>query len=163
MRNGSLLLPRSIMSQFCERTTTCGSITEGRTRVAHLKITTQYSACPANLSITKSSNKFACRPPSINPMCYPSSIQPTCSVILASEGNIKAYALGSLNAFERCLTSITADKSYICRWNYSQPHTSRQLIWTFAAGKCPCTRSLPPFVGEKSSCDSSCKQITSLF
>ena len=86
---------------------------------------------------------------------YQSSIQPTCSVILASEGNIKGYALGSLNAFERCLTSITADKSYVDR--ISLNHGTPQLhVWTFTAGKCPCTRSLPPFVNEKASRDSSC-------
>ena len=155
----------SAVHVYCDMTKSCGNITGGWTRVSSINITENDTQCPGNLTKQEDSNTCGVEIVAFSlPHC--SSVNFSINSIRYSKvcGKIKAFPIGSLEAFHGILHSI--DHAYVDGISLTYGHP-RQHIWTLAAGtsesnvSCPCTNNcqansttLPPsFVGKDYFCD----------
>ena len=143
---------------YCEmRTTRCGNITGGWTRIAHIDMTEQQ-ICPSPLR-TLTSPKRMCAGQTAagcTSVEYPTLGIPFTHVC----GQAIGYQHASVDGMDAIRTNKTIDNPYVdgLSITYGSP---RHHIWTYAAGhihRCHChpnsIASLPPsFVGQHHYCD----------
>ena len=143
---------------YCEmRTTRCGNITGGWTRIAHIDMTEQQT-CPSPLR-TLTSPKRMCAGQTAagcTSVEYPTLGVPFTHVC----GQAIGYQHASVDGLDAIRTNKTIDNPYVdgLSITYGSP---RHHVWTYAAGhirRCRChpnsIASLPPsFVGQHHYCD----------
>ena len=162
----------SAVRVYCDMTRSCGNITGGWMRVAELDMTNNSTQCPSGLRQHTYSNIRTCETESSSASC--SSVIFSTNNIRFSRvcGKIKAYQLGSTNAFADTGRGTDPDINTYYVDGVSLTHgRPRQHIWTFVADfdeigtypedYCPCTktnqaylaRGTPHFVGNDYFCD----------
>ena len=133
---------------YCDMTRSCGGVTGGWMRVAHLNMTDATHQCPDGLIQRTDSDVRSCAVYSDFGSCS--------SVLYSSNGVSYSQVCGKIlghhgqtldGFFSRDIDSIYLDGVSL---TYSTP---RQHIWSFAARSfCPC-KEPPPFVGDNYFCD----------
>ena len=157
---------------YCDMNRTCGNITGGWMRVADVSVGANSDSCPGELYQIGSSNHYACKieiPNSALPSLFFSTHNTRYSHIC---GEVTAYQMGSLKAFNRLSAvdtnrnsdELTIDMSYVDGISITHG-CPRKHIWTFAAAhngqgqsSCPCNdgHQPPSFVGNNYTCDLGC-------
>jgi hypothetical protein len=153
----------SAVCVYCDMTKSCGGVTGGWMRVAELDTKTTVTGFRQR----RDSNRRTCvsdvGPASTD--CHQSTISTHNFIFSKVCGKIKAYQVGSTDAFSRPGSSPTIDNNYVDGISITHRNSPRQHIWTFAAGAnrqpqpytCPCIEGSsvtpPPFVGEDYSCE----------
>ena len=156
---------------YCDMTRSCGGVTGGWMRVAHLDMTNSSQRCPSGLrqrtdfnqrTCTINSNSFGC-----SSVTFPVETAYGFSKVC---GRIRAFQYGSPDAFSRRSKNLRIYRNYVdgVVLTVGKP---RRHVWTFAAALdevgtypasiCPCTNtniaanaSRPPsFVGDDYFCD----------
>ena len=165
----------SAVRVHCDMTRTCGGVTGGWTRIAHLDMRESDSQCPTGLQTRNyTSGNISKR------LCGIDSVNATYSPVVYTThgieytqvcGKIIAFQDGSTDAFSayhqqaRVNRTLTIDDNYVDGISLTHGRSPRQHIWTFAAALdevaadasvCPCTNtnvsvpSPPSFVGNNS-------------
>ena len=157
---------------YCDMNRTCGNITGGWMRVADVSVGANSDSCPGELYQIGSSNHYACKietPNSASSSLFFSTHNTRYSHIC---GEVTAYQMGSLKAFNRLNVvdtnrnsdELTIDMSYVDGISITHG-CPRKHIWTFAAAhtrqgqsSCPCNggHQPPSFVGNDYTCDLGC-------
>ena len=147
----------------------CGG-TFGWRRVVYLDMTKPNANCPSGWQLTTYGSKRLCdRVSNVGLTCDSTLFPVTGGHYTSVCGSVRAYQYGGTDAFEAYHNgqATTIDSAYVT--GVSLTHgSSRQHIWTFAAGysevqptaveACPCDTSrnisIPPFVGGDYFCES---------
>ena len=154
---------------YCDMNRTCGNITGGWMRVADISVSANSDSCPGELYQIGSSNHYGCKietPNSASSSLFFSTHNTRYSHIC---GEVTAYQMGSLKAFNRLSAVDTSDElsidmSYVNGISITHG-CPRKHIWTFAAAhtgqgqsSCPCNdgHQPPSFVGNDYTCDLGC-------
>ena len=157
----------SAMSVYCDMTLSCGGVTGGWMRVAELNMTDTSQQCPSGLVENDETGIRQCQAEGVGCLSVNYSISNIGYSYSSVCGRIRAYQVGSSNAFRQYYESQgTSNISSAYVDGVSLTHGNpREHIWTFAAAldkqdgnpnsKCPClfNRTLPSFVGEDYFCD----------
>ena len=154
---------------YCDMTRSCGGVTGGWMRVAHVDMRDEDTMCPGSLELMPVPFR-TCRLSSNNyPLCsadlFSAHLMPYSHVC----GMIKAYQFGSPDAFGD--TSGSINTQYVDGIVLNTNDAQKKHIWTFAAAQnenaneltavCPCinmstseeARNPPSFVGNDYFCD----------
>ena len=154
---------------YCDMTRSCGGVTGGWMRVAHVDMRDEDTMCPGSLELMPIPFQ-TCRISSNNyPLCsadlFSAHLMPYSHVC----GMIKAYQFGSPDAFGD--TSSSVNRQYVDGIVLITNEVQTKHIWTFAAAQnenaneptavCPCinmstseeARNPPSFVGDDYFCD----------
>ena len=138
---------------YCDMTRSCGGVTGGWMRVAHLDMTNSSHQCPSTLRQRTGLGKRT---------CVTHSNASTCSSILHPSrdihysklcGSIRGYNVGTMNAFDIPTQSI--ENYYVDGISLTHGGAPRHHIWTFAVNhnnECPCGNP-PAIVGDDYFCD----------
>ena len=147
----------------------CGG-TIGWRRVVYLDMTDPNTNCPSGWDLTTFGSKRLCdRVSNVGLTCDSTLFPVTGGHYTSVCGSVRAYQYGIVDGFEAYHNgqATTIDSAYVT--GVSLTHgSSRQHIWTFAAGSsevqptavdaCPCDASrnisIPPFVGGDYFCES---------
>ena len=157
----------SAVRVHCDMTRTCGGVTGGWTRIAHLDMRESGSQCPTGLRILNYPPKRLCGINSDSATCSP-VFYPTHGIEYTKVcGKIIAFQDATPDAFRGNV--LTVDDNYVDGISLTHGRSPRQHIWTFAAAldevgthpqcNCPCTKintntpSPPSFVGNNYFCD----------
>ena len=165
----------SAVRMYCDVTRSCGGVTGGWMRVAHLDFNDTSTLCPSGLRERVDSGIRTCGIESSGAAC-PSVMFSTSGVEYTKVcGKVIAYQLGATDAFSYHGRGAnpTIDSNYVDGVSLTHGHTPRNHIWTFAAAfdeyiefdhiasVCECSYSLsnvgtnpPLFVGQDYFCDS---------
>ena len=169
----------SAVRVYCDMTRTCGGVTGGWTRIAHLDMRESGSQCPTGLqtrNYTSGDNSLL--------LCALNSDNATCSsVFYPTHGIEYTQVCGKIIAFQDRSTdgfggdfllprdnrNLTIDDNYVDGISLTHGRSPRQHIWTFAAAVdedrplpliCPCINTInatapdpPRFVGNHYFCD----------
>ncbi len=162
----------SAVRVYCDMTLSCGNITGGWMRVAELDMTDNNTQCPSTLTQRIDSNRRTCainsNSASRAPVNY--SIDPAIEYSKVC-GKIKAYQIGSPDAFCSRSNTRSIDSNYVDGISLTYGSQPRKHIWTFVGSLdevdtnprdiCPCTNinqasrasNSSAFVGNDYFCD----------
>ena len=159
---------------YCKMDASCGNMTGGWMRVAHIDMTNSSHQCPSGLSLTTRSSapRRACDVTSDSTSSCPSNKYSTHGVSYSHVyGRIKAYQNGWPIAYHYGYNSI--NQAYVFGVSLTHGQNPRKHIWTFAGAadessgnptfKCPCINTniqlssfnIPSFIGNDYFCDTS--------
>ena len=141
-----------LRSVYCDMTRTCGGITGGWMRVAELDL----NHCPHGLNSTLFDSDGTIQTCVVNndtAGCV--SIQYSTFDVQYTKvcGKIRAYQVGTPDGFrgiENNPRSMNINDNYLDGISIT---SNQQHVWSFAAGRCDCTNSPPPFIVEDWACD----------
>ena len=160
--------------EYCDMTRTCCNSTGGWMRVAYLNFTDVNQSCPLDFRLI-TSPKRTCGTPGSS--CVSTTFPLNGIKYSRVCGKIKAYQLGSPNAFEPYFLNkdYTIDSGYVEGVSLTHGQTPKKHIWTFAAAldetrsdisACPCTKTdtsytgaVPPFIGQDYFCDTGSRYL----
>ena len=159
---------------YCKMDASCGNMTGGWMRVAHIDMTNSSHQCPSGLSLTTRSSapRRVCDVTGNGYTSCPSNKYSTHGVRYSHVyGRIKAYQNGWPIAYSYGSNSI--DQIYVFGVSLTHGQNPRKHIWTFAGAvdesssypsfKCPCINTniqlssfnIPSFIGDDYFCDTS--------
>ena len=147
----------SAVRVYCDMTRSCGGVTRGWMRVAHLDFNDTSTTCPSGLRKHVDSGIRTCGIESSGAAC-PSVMFSTSGVEYTKVcGKVVAYQYKSTDAFGQHNRDsiITIDSNYVDGVSLTHGHTPRTHVWTFAAAYSQDSTINPPsFVGHDYFCDS---------
>ena len=163
----------SAVRVYCRMDASCGNMTGGWMRVAHIDMTNSSHQCPSGLSLTTRSSapRRVCDVTHHSFVSCPSNKYSTHGVSYNHIcGRIKAYQTGHPIAFAYS-SYHSIDQAYVFGVSLTQGKNPRKHIWTFAGAsdetssnptfKCPCINTnlqpssvnIPSFIGDDYFCD----------
>ena len=171
----------SAVRVYCDVTRSCGGVTGGWMRVAHLDFNDTSTSCPSGLRERVDSGIHTCGIESSEAAC-PSVMFSTSGVEYTKVcGKVIAYQYRSSDAFGSNGRGLnpTIDSNYVDGVSLTHGHTPRNHIWTFAAALdeygpsmenlCECSHtqlpgtSPPSYVGQDYFCDSGSRRASFIF
>ena len=173
----------SAVRVYCKMDASCGNMTGGWMRVAHIDMTNSSHQCPSGLNLTTRSSapRRVCDLTRTSYYSCPSNKYSTHGVSYSHVyGRIKAYQNGYPRAFHYSSYHYI-DQAYVFGVSLTHGQSPRKHIWTFAGAvdktssnptyKCPCINryislssvNIPSFIGNDYFCDASLSRTYTLY